>query len=83
MVLQNYQKCIALTSNIIYIVALGVGFKCPRKIDLNTQCPGQMVTDAILEGRFGYINLCMTVAKLILNRNSIKNPSFRLNSPIS
>ena len=23
----------------IYIVALGVGFKCPRKIHLNTQCP--------------------------------------------
>ena len=22
-----------------YIVALGVGFKCPRKIRLNTQCP--------------------------------------------
>ena len=26
-----------MTSNIIYIVALGVGFKCPRKIHLNTQ----------------------------------------------
>ena len=23
----------------IYIVALGVGFKCPRKIHLKTQCP--------------------------------------------
>jgi hypothetical protein len=23
---------------VIYIVALGVGFKCPRKIHLNTQC---------------------------------------------
>ena len=39
MVLQNYQKFTVLTSNIIYIVALGVGFKCPRKIHLNTQCP--------------------------------------------
>ena len=39
MVLQNYQKFRVLTSNIIYIVALGVGFKCPRKIHLNTQCP--------------------------------------------
>ena len=37
MVLQNYQKFIVLTSNMIYIVALGVGFKCPRKIHLNTQ----------------------------------------------
>ena len=26
-----------MTSNMIYIVALGVGFKCPRKIHLNTQ----------------------------------------------
>ena len=28
-----------MTSNMICIVALGVGFKCPRKIHLNTQCP--------------------------------------------
>ena len=39
MVHQNYQNLIEMTSNIIYIVALGVGFKCPRKIHLNTQCP--------------------------------------------
>ena len=32
MVLQNYQNYIEIT----YIVALGVGFKCPRKIHLNT-----------------------------------------------
>ena len=43
MVLQNYQKCIEMTSNMIYIVALGVGLKCPRKIHLNTQCKGPMV----------------------------------------
>ena len=30
-----------MTSNMIYIVALGVGFKCPRKIHLNTQWGGQ------------------------------------------
>ena len=30
---------IELTSNMIYTVALGIGFKCPRKIHLNTQCP--------------------------------------------
>jgi hypothetical protein len=29
-----------MTSNMIYIVALGVGFKCPRKIHLNTQWGG-------------------------------------------
>ena len=28
-----------MTSNMIYIVALGVGFKCQLKIHLNTQCP--------------------------------------------
>ena len=39
MVLKNYQNFIEMTSNMIYIVALGSGFKCPRKIHLNTQCP--------------------------------------------
>ena len=38
MVLQNYQNFIEMTSNMIYIVAFGSGFKCPRKIHLNTQC---------------------------------------------
>ena len=33
-----------MTSNMIYIVALGVGFKCPRKIHLNTQCPQPHLT---------------------------------------
>jgi hypothetical protein len=37
MVLQNYQNLIEMTSNMIYIVALGGGFKCPRKIHLNPQ----------------------------------------------
>ena len=37
MVLQNYSNLIEMTSNMIYIVALGDGFKCPRKIRLNTQ----------------------------------------------
>ena len=39
MVFQNYPNLIEMTSNIIDIVAFGVGFKCPRKIHLNTQCP--------------------------------------------
>ena len=39
MVLQNYQNLIEMTSNIFIIIALGVGFKCLRKIHLNTQCP--------------------------------------------
>ena len=29
-----------MTSNMIYIVAFGVGLKCPSKIHLNTQCGG-------------------------------------------
>jgi hypothetical protein len=37
MVLQNFQHFTKMTSNLIYIVALGVGLKCPRKIHLNTQ----------------------------------------------
>ena len=37
MVLQNYQRFLEMTSNMTYIVALGGGFKCPRKINLNTQ----------------------------------------------
>ena len=28
-----------MTSDMIYIVALGIGLKCPRKIHLNTECP--------------------------------------------
>ena len=40
MVLQNYQNLIEMTSNIFHIVAFGVGFKCPRKIHLNTQWGG-------------------------------------------
>ena len=39
MVLQNTQNSIEITSNMIYIVALGVGFKYPHKIHLYTQCP--------------------------------------------
>ena len=39
MVPKNYQNWIEITSNIIHMVAFGVGFKCPRKIHLNTQCP--------------------------------------------
>ena len=40
MVLQNYQNLIEMTSNMIYIVAFIDGFKCLRKIHLNTQWGG-------------------------------------------
>ena len=45
MVLQSYQNLIEKTSNIIYIVAFGVGSKCPHKIHLNTQCPPPPLQD--------------------------------------
>ena len=32
-----------MTSNMIYIFALGVGLKCPHNIHLNTQCPSPVV----------------------------------------
>ena len=40
MVLQNYQNFTEMTSNMIYIIACGIGLKCPRKIQLNTQWRG-------------------------------------------
>ena len=39
MVLKNYQNLIEMTSNMIYILSLGVGFKFPHKIHLNIQFP--------------------------------------------
>ena len=48
MVLQNYQNLIEVTSNMFHIIAFGVGFKCPRKIHLNTQCPGLQWCDQTL-----------------------------------
>ena len=53
MVLQNYQNFIEMTSNMNYIVALVGGFKCPRKIHLNTQWEGvgqKMTFFASIEG---------------------------------
>ena len=40
MVLQNYKKIIEMTANMSYVVALGVGLKCLRKVHLNTQWGG-------------------------------------------
>ena len=54
MVHESYQTLIEMTSNIIYIVAFGVGFKCLHKIHLNTQWGGadyaHHVTTRIPEG---------------------------------
>ena len=43
-----------MTSNMIYIFALGVGFKCPRKIHLNTQCSGAGVNVYLVEPEAGH-----------------------------
>ena len=40
-----------MTSNMIYIVVLGVGLKCPRNIHLNTQCGGGQVAVAGKRGQ--------------------------------
>ena len=57
MVLQNYQNFIEITANMIYLVALGLGLKCLRKVHLNTQCtevrfaswlPGGFTTMAVI-----------------------------------
>ena len=45
MVLLTYQNFIEMPSNMIYIVTLSVGFKCPRKINLNTQWGGDSSSD--------------------------------------
>ena len=42
MVLQNCQNFIEMTSNMIYIVALDVGLKYPRKTHLKTQWGGKL-----------------------------------------
>ena len=47
MVLQNYQNLMEMTSNMIYIVALGFGLKCQRKIHLNTQWGGGVVNGSV------------------------------------
>ena len=67
-----------MTSNMIYIVALGVGFKCPRKIHLNTQCVWGGVNffkisygPALTEGLEGW-----SCAKLHLHPNFSTLPSF-------
>ena len=40
-----------MTSKMMYIFALGVGFKCPRKIHLNTQCPKSLMDVPLQEFR--------------------------------
>ena len=60
MVLQNYQKLIGITSNKIYVFALGVGSKCPRKINLNTLWVGVGGSMLIICYVSLIISLCFT-----------------------
>jgi hypothetical protein len=46
-----------MTSNMIYIVAFGVGLKYPHKIHFNTQCPPIPRKD-IVNGRLLNVLLC-------------------------
>ena len=48
MVLQNYQNLKEMTSNIFHIVAVCVGFKGPREIHLNTECPPPPTSDYVI-----------------------------------
>ena len=80
MVLQNYQNLIEMTSNIIDIVAFGVGFKCPRKIHLNTQwgggqwppwpSPGSGITVrdtlSFVSHTLKLLSVCLNAANLLL-----------------
>ena len=53
MVLQNYQNFIEMTSNMICIVALGVGLKCPQKIHLIERTVGGIVKKGECEEGLG------------------------------
>ena len=55
MVLQYYQNLKEITSNTFHIVAFVVGFKCPRKIHLNTQCP-----EGVLKEFWAKLPVCRT-----------------------
>ena len=76
MVLQNYQNLKEMTSNIFHIVAFGVGFKCPRKIRLNTQCPAASVFVTILTKfkKRGYT--------LLLEKRPRSPERFRMRPPV-
>ena len=69
-----------MTSNMINIVAFGGGFKCPRKIHLNTQCPGPSSAYVIYEWSprqaivlFAIVILfvCCHALRILLNVNEL------------
>ena len=47
-----------MTSNMTYIVALGVGLKCPCKIHLNTHCPPPGFSDLATALHYIFIWKC-------------------------
>ena len=55
MVLQNYQNFIEMTSDMIYIVAVGGGLTCSPKVHLNTVEGGRSApgSDSPARYRFG------------------------------
>ena len=60
-----------MTSNMIYIVALGVGFKCPRKIHLNTQCT-EVRFASFLSGEFTTMAVINPSERKMAKRTSVQ-----------
>ena len=71
MVLQNYQTFIEITANMIYLVALGLGLKCLRKVHLNTQCT-EVRFASLLSGRFSTMAVINPPKKKLANRTSVQ-----------
>ena len=66
MALQNYQNVTEMTSNMIFIVAFGVGLKCLSKIHLNTQWGGVVMWWAPLVETPG-----SAISKIVANRKNL------------
>ena len=70
MVFQNYQNFTEMTSSMIYVVAFGVGLKCPHQMHWNTQCPPPIFSDhpaalQIAGQKRHYTNFPNVVMKLV------------------
>ena len=53
-----YKQIIEMTSNMIHIVALGVGLRCPHKILLNTQWGGGQFCPPSSDGPASVLGKC-------------------------
>ena len=79
MLLLIYQNFIEMTSKMIYIVAFGVGLKCPPKIHLNTQWGwGAYYAHHITTGPLRFLDL--PTALLIQERERMEKRRLELRS---